>query len=113
MNKLLAAWTPKVKNPPYLSINAIENTVVITVRSEEKANGSLGNDASVTMSEPMFRKLLSSIETALAHDGSVSLSMEEHSELLYAQAKLNALEAAGVDNWEWYGDAMEKLEQTT
>ncbi len=25
-------------------------------------------------------------------------------------AKLNALERAGVDNWEWYDDAMESLQ---
>lgn len=27
-------------------------------------------------------------------------------DLLYAEAKLNALEAGGVDNWEWYGDSI-------
>ena len=27
-------------------------------------------------------------------------------ELLRAEAKLNALEAGGVDNWEWYGESL-------
>ena len=26
-------------------------------------------------------------------------------ELLMAEAKLNALESGGVDNWEWYGES--------
>jgi len=32
-------------------------------------------------------------------------------ELLEAEAKLQALEQAGVDNWDGYGYAMELLEQ--
>ena len=53
------------------------------------------------------------VEAKTAEQEVVILTVAEHNELLYAQAKLNALEASGVDNWEWYDDAMEKLEQTT
>ena len=30
-------------------------------------------------------------------------------QLLKAEKKLNALEAGGVDNWEWYGEALSAL----
>lgn len=30
-------------------------------------------------------------------------------ELIRAERTLSALEAAGVDNWEWYGDALETI----
>jgi len=42
---------------------------------------------------------------------SVSISPEEYDRLLESEKKLNALEAGGVDNWEWYDDAMEAMEQ--
>lgn len=35
----------------------------------------------------------------------VKISIKELQELLEAEAKLNALECGGVDNWEWYGEA--------
>lgn len=37
----------------------------------------------------------------------VHLSQEEYIELLRAQEKLKRLEFGGVDNWEWYDEAME------
>jgi hypothetical protein len=37
----------------------------------------------------------------------IHLSQEEYIELLRAQEKLKCLEVGGVDNWEWYGEAME------
>ena len=39
----------------------------------------------------------------------VSITQEEYFELVESKQKLDALEAAGVDNWEGYGDAMELL----
>ena len=39
----------------------------------------------------------------------VTVSKKHYLELQRAQQKLEALEAAGVDNWEWYGDAMAAL----
>lgn len=39
----------------------------------------------------------------------VTIPKKEYDELLQAQRELNALHAAGVDNWDWYGDAMESL----
>jgi hypothetical protein len=41
----------------------------------------------------------------------VSISNDRLQELLKAEAKLIALEAAGVDNWEGYDEAMEILEE--
>jgi len=41
--------------------------------------------------------------------GQVTISRKEYERLLAAQAKLDALEAAGVDNWSGYDDAMEIL----
>jgi len=40
----------------------------------------------------------------------VTISRKEYDRLLAAQAKLDALEAAGVDNWSGYSDAMAELE---
>ena len=34
------------------------------------------------------------------------MSEKRMKELLRAEAKLNALEAGGVDNWEWYGESL-------
>lgn len=36
----------------------------------------------------------------------VSISQREYNDLLEAQAKLDRLEAYGVDNWQGYADAM-------
>ena len=40
----------------------------------------------------------------------VTISRNEYDQLLAAQAKLDVLEAAGVDNWSGYSDAMAELE---
>lgn len=39
----------------------------------------------------------------------VVISPDRHKQLIEDQAKLDALEQAGVDNWEWYGEAMRTL----
>ena len=39
----------------------------------------------------------------------VEISKKRYKELLKAERKLIALENAGVDNWDWYGDAMEEI----
>jgi len=36
------------------------------------------------------------------------LSEKRMKELLRSEAKLNALEAGGVDNWEWYGESLKE-----
>lgn len=41
----------------------------------------------------------------------VTISRKEYEQLQEAFAKLNALERAGVNNWEWYDDAMETLDE--
>lgn len=38
----------------------------------------------------------------------VTISKKEYEDLLRSQAMLDTLEAHGVDNWEWYGDAMQE-----
>ena len=40
----------------------------------------------------------------------VTISKEAYQELIKDHRKLMALESAGVDNWEWYDDAMSSLE---
>ena len=40
----------------------------------------------------------------------VTITRKEYDRLLAAQAMLDALEAAGVDNWSGYSDAMAELE---
>ena len=44
-------------------------------------------------------------------EGFELISSERLKELLQAERVLNALRAAGVDNWEWYGDALSELEE--
>lgn len=39
------------------------------------------------------------------------ISEERYKELLHAEKVLDALYAGGVDNWEWYGDALDALEE--
>lgn len=39
----------------------------------------------------------------------ITISRERYAELDAAEDKLNALEAAGVDNWQGYDIAMEEL----
>lgn len=40
----------------------------------------------------------------------VTISKELYEELIRDSKVLNALRAAGVDNWEWYDDALESLD---
>lgn len=41
----------------------------------------------------------------------VEMELSRYEELIRAEKKLIALENAGVDNWEWYDDAMETMEE--
>lgn len=41
---------------------------------------------------------------------SVTIPKSEYLELLHDQKVLYALYAGGVDNWEWYGEALGELE---
>ena len=41
----------------------------------------------------------------------ITISVEEYESLKHDSAFLNALHAAGVDNWEWYGEALAILEE--
>lgn len=45
-------------------------------------------------------------------DKVVELTQAEYQELLHAREVLQALYAAGVDNWEGYADAMEMLNES-
>ena len=36
----------------------------------------------------------------------VTITVEEYTQLLDAQNKLSALENGGVDNWEWYSESL-------
>lgn len=39
-------------------------------------------------------------------DSNKTISKEEYEDLLDRDRKLSALEAGGVDNWEWYGESL-------
>lgn len=43
----------------------------------------------------------------------VQISEKELKELMRAKAKLDALEAGGVDNWEWYGESLKEFRKET
>lgn len=43
-------------------------------------------------------------------DETVTIPIERYKQLLRDSKVLNALEAGGVDNWEWYGEALESME---
>ena len=43
-------------------------------------------------------------------DGEMVLTKEYYEELLDDQRVCNALHNAGVDNWEWYEDALEDID---
>jgi len=49
-----------------------------------------------------MRELIEEIEHPIT-------TKEEHDRLLRSERELRALEAAGVDNWAWYSDAMRML----
>jgi len=39
----------------------------------------------------------------------VEIPIQRYEDLLHSEKVLDCLQAAGVDNWEWYGDAMAQL----
>lgn len=41
----------------------------------------------------------------------ITISKELYDQLTRASEELNALHNAGVDNWEWYGDAISSLDE--
>jgi hypothetical protein len=41
----------------------------------------------------------------------VTISKEKYESLLDNSLKLSALEGSGVDNWEWYGEALKYYEE--
>lgn len=41
----------------------------------------------------------------------VTMSLKEYEELLRSQAYERALRYNGVDNWEWYGEAMQSYRE--
>lgn len=44
-------------------------------------------------------------------DEMVTISREEYTNLRDDSRLLRCLENAGVDNWEWYGDALEEFQE--
>lgn len=43
----------------------------------------------------------------------VKVPIKRYLELEESESRLNALESGGVDNWDWYGDSLENLEEFT
>ncbi|HEX5705599.1 MAG TPA: hypothetical protein VFX97_20525 [Pyrinomonadaceae bacterium] len=74
--------------------------------------GTLDNASSTTGSmtgETSLRKRTTM--AASNNNGTWTLGHQEYQQLLADQNRLNALEAAGVDNWEGYGNAMRALRE--
>ena len=49
------------------------------------------------------------MDTDIFERSTVTISKEEYESLLHDSSKLNCLMNAGVDNWEWYGEALREL----
>jgi hypothetical protein len=43
-------------------------------------------------------------------DEQITISKKEYDQLLHDSRFLNALQRAGVDDWEWYGETLDILE---
>ena len=41
-------------------------------------------------------------------EDTVTISIKAYNELINRSRILDALEAGGVDNWEWYGDSLQE-----
>lgn len=50
-------------------------------------------------------------ENDLQTEETVTITLSEYNALLHAANELQCLYIAGVDNWEWYADAMEALDK--
>jgi hypothetical protein len=55
--------------------------------------------------------IIGGVEVLVDEQDCMIITKEEYEQLQHSARKLTALENAGVDNWEWYGDAMEALEE--
>lgn len=42
-------------------------------------------------------------------ENTITITLKEYRELLKDSRKLAALEAGGVDNWEWYSESLEEF----
>ena len=43
-------------------------------------------------------------------EDTIIISVERYNELIRSEKILNALYAGGVDNWEWYEEALENMD---
>jgi hypothetical protein len=43
-------------------------------------------------------------------EDTITISVERYNELIRSEKILNALYAGGVDNWEWYEEALENMD---
>ena len=43
-------------------------------------------------------------------EDTITISVERYNELIRSENILNALYAGGVDNWEWYEEALENMD---
>lgn len=66
---LLVAWTPPISNPPYLSINYDHKNIEITVRSNGKEDGSLGDTVSVKLTKEEFTDIIDQINKKIKNIG--------------------------------------------
>jgi phage pi2 protein 07 len=63
----------------------------------------------MSVTEESMREFWKGMNGLALKNDHVVITKEEYEELKLANTKLNVLMNAGVDNWEWYGDAMSSL----
>jgi hypothetical protein len=49
------------------------------------------------------------MEPIMPDSETITIPKSQYDELIMDQRKLDALERHGVDNWDWYGDAMAEI----
>lgn len=63
------------------------------------------NDARIVALEDLL-SYAKDIALVTNKSDTVTISKDEYFRLLVADAKMDLLEAGGVDNWEWYGESL-------
>ncbi len=92
-----------------------DNYIWLTATANPNADGFRrvtvpGACAAPTLDNKLEMAVADAVRTSLEAEKSMVITVARYEELLKAEKILNALRRGGVDNWEWYGDAMDILE---
>lgn len=63
------------------------------------------------LTEELLKEARKELSDFNSEDNVVVISLKDYNELFDDQRVLNALRRGGVDNWEWYDECMNSLEQ--